>query len=110
MLRELSMKWVISVNNLDCLLLLLLGKIGKNLIKVPERNLPHITMITRKENLISLQLQKILLKNLKILKQKRNLNLINIFHKKNALTVDNQDILLTSVQNLPKRLNKKLML
>jgi hypothetical protein len=110
MLRELSMKWVISVNNLDCLLLFLLGKIGKSLIKVPERNLLHITIVTRKENLISLQLQKIFLKNLKILKQKRNLNLINIFHKENALTVENQGILLISVQNLLKRLNKKLML
>jgi hypothetical protein len=32
------------------------------------------------------------------------------FHKENVLTVENQDILLISVQNLPKRLNKKLML
>jgi hypothetical protein len=62
-------------------IVLLLGKIGKSLIKVPERNPLHITIVTRKENLISLQLQKIFLKNLKILKQKRNLNLINIFHK-----------------------------
>jgi hypothetical protein len=40
----------------------------------------------------------------------RNLNLINIFCKENALTVENLGILLTSVQNLPKRLHKKLIL
>jgi hypothetical protein len=37
-----------------CLLLLIPRKIGKNPIKSPERNLLHITIITRKENLISL--------------------------------------------------------
>ena len=52
------MKWVISVNSLDCLLLLYPGKIGKSLIKFSERNLLHIIIVTRKENLISLQLQK----------------------------------------------------
>jgi hypothetical protein len=55
MLRRLNMKWVISVNNLDCLLLLHLGKIRKSLIKFSERNLLHITIVIRKENSISLQ-------------------------------------------------------
>jgi hypothetical protein len=92
------------VNNLDCLLLLHLGKIGKSLIKFSERNLLHITIVTRKENLISLQ--RIFLKNPK----QKILNLKNIFQKENALIVANQDILLISVQNFPKRLNKKLIL
>jgi hypothetical protein len=61
MLRRLNIKWVISVNNLDCLLLLHLGKIGKSLIKFSERNLLYITIVIRKENSISLQ--RIFLKN-----------------------------------------------
>jgi hypothetical protein len=79
-------------------------KIGKNMIKFSERNLLHITIVIRKENSISLQ--RIFLKNPK----QKILNLKNIFQKENALIVENQDILLISVQNLPKKLNKKLML
>jgi hypothetical protein len=71
--------------------------------KVFKKKPAPIKIITRKENFISLQ--RIFLKN-----PKQNiLNLKNIFQKENALIVENQDILLISVQNLPKRLNKKLM-
>jgi hypothetical protein len=104
MLKKLSMKLVIFVNNLDFLLLLLLGLIGRSLINFPEKHLLHIIIHTRKENLINLQLQRIFLK---IPRKRRNLNLKNIFQKGNASTVEKQDILLINVLNLPKRLNKK---
>jgi hypothetical protein len=85
--------------------LLHLGKIRRNLIRFSKRNLLHITIVTKKENLINLQ--RIFLKNPK---QKRLLNLINIFQRENVLIIENQDILLISIQNLPKRLKKNLML
>jgi hypothetical protein len=96
------MKWVISANNLDCLLLLHLGNIGRNLIRFSERNLLHITIITRKENLISLQ--RVFLKNPKQI----ILNLKNIFQKENVSIAKDQDILLISALNLPKGLKKEL--
>jgi lauroyl/myristoyl acyltransferase len=42
------------MNNLDCLLLLPLGRIRRNLIEFSGKSLLHITTVTRKENLINL--------------------------------------------------------
>jgi hypothetical protein len=78
--------------------------IGRSLIRFSERNLFHITIVTRKENLINLQ--RIFLKNPK----QRILNLINIFQKENVSVAENQNILLISVINLPKKLKKNLIL
>jgi hypothetical protein len=108
--KKAKYKWVIFVNSLDYLLLLLPRKIGRSLKNFPERNLLHITILLRKENLISLQLQIIFLKNSRNPRRKGNLNLKNIFQKVNVSTVEKQDILLINALSLPKRLNKKLML
>jgi hypothetical protein len=87
------------------------GLIGISLINFPERHMLHIIILIRKENLISLQLQIIFLKNLGNLRRRRRiLSLKNIFLKENVSTVKNQDILLINALILPKRLNKKLML
>jgi hypothetical protein len=48
------MKWVISVNNSDYLILLPLGSKRRNLTKFLGISLLHITIVTRKEYLINL--------------------------------------------------------
>jgi hypothetical protein len=48
------MKWVISVNNSSYLLLLPLGSKRRNLTKFSGISLLHVTIVTRKENLIYL--------------------------------------------------------
>jgi hypothetical protein len=110
MLKELNMKWVISVKSLDYLLLLLPELIGRSLINFLERHLLYIIILIRKENLISLQLQRIFLKNSRVPRRRRNLNLKNISLKENVSTVENHDILLINALSLPKRLIKRLML
>jgi hypothetical protein len=62
---------------------------GKNLKNSPEENLLHIIILIRKENLISLLLQRIFLKiSRKVRKRNLNLNLKNTSQKENVLTVE----------------------
>ena len=86
------MKWVIFVNNMVCPLLLIPGKMEKNMIKVTKviaiKNIKNTTML-----------------NLIIFMLKRKMFLKNMIHKGqvkvNVLTVVNLDILVkTANKNL----------
>ena len=80
------MKWEISVNNMVCLLLLLLGKKVKNMIKV-IKNIKN-TEITLLNLMISMLRRKMFLKNM--------LNKDQV--KVNALIVVNLDTLVKTVK------------
>jgi hypothetical protein len=76
--------------------------------KFSRKELLHIIIPIRKEDLISLLLRKIFLKNSrKIRRRSLILSLKNTFQKENVSTVEKQDILLINALSLPKRLNKK---
>jgi hypothetical protein len=85
MLRKLSMKWVIFVNNLVCLLLLLVGDTGRNQISSLRNT------VILKDELLSL---KGLVKSLESISVLKLLKL----QKEDVLIVVKNDIMLISVQ------------
>jgi hypothetical protein len=104
------MKYVIFVNNLDYLLLFLPGKIGKSLIKFPEKKPAPYYNNYKKRKFNKPSTSNNFSKKFKKPKKKWESKFEKYFHKENVSIVENHDILLIKAQNLPKRLNNKLML